>query len=364
MGMGAPGGPMEVGVLTIATAPVTLTQDLPGRTSAFRVAEVRARVNGIILKRLFDEGTDVKEGQALYQIDPAPYQAALDSALGTLARAEANLTTAKSKEQRSRQLLTSRAISKQDYDDALANQGSYEADVLSGQAAVQTARINFGYTKVISPVSGRIGISQVTEGAYVQESAATLLATVQQLDRVYVDLTQASSEFMRLKRDLASGRLKGDDAGQAKVKLILEDGTVYTEEGTLAVSDVTVNTTTNSVTVRAIFPNPQGDLLPGLFVRARLEEGTKSDAILVPQLAVTRNTKGEPTAMVVGADSAAEVRVLETPRSVGNHWLVTAGLKPGDQVIVDHLQMVRPGAPVKPREAAPAEPPVTASTAH
>jgi len=362
--MGGPGGPMEVSVLTIATAPVTLTQDLPGRTSAFRVAEVRARVNGIVLKRLFQEGTDVAEGQLLYEIDPAPYQAALESALGTLARAEANAATARSKEQRYKQLLTSRAISKQDYDDAAANQGSFEADIISGQAAVQTARINLGYTNITSPVAGRIGISQVTEGAYVQESAATLLATVQQLDKVYVDVTQASSEFLRLKRDLASGKLKADETGKAKVKVIMEDGTVYAGEGRLAVSDVTVNTTTNSVTVRAVFPNPDGDLLPGLFVRARLEEGTTPDAILVPQLAVTRNTKGEPTAMVVGANSAAEVRVLETPRTVGNQWLVTAGLKPGDQVIVDHLQMVRPGMPVKVAPAAPPQPAATASTAH
>jgi membrane fusion protein (multidrug efflux system) len=363
-GHGGPGGPMEVGVLTITTTPVTLTQDLPGRTSAFRVAEVRARVNGIVQKRLYKEGTDVAEGQVLYEIDPAPYQAALDSALGTLARAEANAATARAKEQRYKQLLESRAISKQDYDDAAANQGSFDADVVSGRAAVQTAQINLGYTKVTSPVSGRIGISQVTEGAYVQESAATLLATVQQLDKVYVDVTQASSEFLRLKRDLASGKLKADETGQARVKLIMEDGSVYAEEGTLAVSDVTVNATTNSVTVRAIFPNPRGDLLPGLFVRARLEEGTTPDAILVPQLAITRNTKGEPTALVVGANSSAEVRVLETPRSVGNHWLVTAGLKPGDQVIVDHLQMVRPGMPVKVAPAAPPQPAATASTGH
>jgi membrane fusion protein (multidrug efflux system) len=362
-GPGGPGGPVEVGVLTVATAPVTLTQDLPGRTSAFRVAEVRARVNGIVLKRLFTEGADVQEGQVLYEIDPAPYQAALDSALGTLARAEANVATARAKEQRYQQLINARAISKQDYDDAVANQRSYEADVLSGRAAVQTARINLGYTKVTSPVAGRIGLAQVTEGAYVQESQATLLATVQELDKVYVDVTQASSEFLRLKHDLASGKLKADATGQAQVKLILEDGSIYPVEGTLEVSDVTVNATTNSVTVRAIFPNPHGDLLPGLFVRARLEEGSSPDAILVPQLAVTRNSKGEPTTLVVGANGTAELRVLQTSRAVGNQWLVSAGLKVGDQVIVDNLQRVRPGAPVKVAPAAP-PPPVTASIAH
>jgi membrane fusion protein (multidrug efflux system) len=354
---------MEVRVLTITPTEVTLTQDLPGRISAFRVAEVRARVNGIVLKRLFTEGTDVAEGQVLYEIDPAPYQAALDSALGTLARAEANAQTAGLKEERYKQLLATKAISKQDYDDALANRRTYDADVLSGQASVQTARINLEYTKVTSPVAGNIGISQVTEGAYVQASTATLLATVQQLDRVYVDVTQASSELLRLKRELASGRLKADESGKPRVKLIHETGEIYPEEGTLEMSDVTVNATTNSVTVRAIFPNPRGELLPGLFVRARLEEGSRPDAILVPQFTVSRNSKGEPTTMVVGANNTVELRVLQTPRAVGNQWLVTAGLKPGDQVIVDNLQRIRPGAPVKVMPASATPPPATASAA-
>jgi membrane fusion protein, multidrug efflux system len=354
---------MEVSVLTITPAPLTLTQDLPGRISAFRVAEVRARVNGIVLRRLFTEGADVTEGQVLYEIDPAPYQATLDNALGTLARAEANATTARLKEERYKQLLVAKAISKQDYDDALANEGTYNADVLSGKAAVPTARINLDYTKVTSPVSGRIGISQVTEGAYVQASAATLLAIVQQLDPVYVDVTQASSEVLRLRRELASGRLKADDTGKARVKLIQETGDIYAEEGTLQFSDITVNVTTNSVTVRAIFPNPHAELLPGLFVRARLEEGNRPDAILVPQLAVSRNSKGEPTTMVVGANGTAELRVLQTSRAVGNQWLVSAGLKPGDQVIIDNLQRVHPGVPVKATPAAPA-PGATASIGH
>jgi membrane fusion protein, multidrug efflux system len=361
-GPGGFGGPLEVSVLTVTPAPVTLTQDLPGRISAFRVAEVRARVNGIVLRRLFTEGADVTEGQVLYEIDPAPYQAALDSALGTLARAEANATTAQLKQERYKQLLEAKAVSKQDYDDALAAERMYDADVLSGKAAVQTARINLDYTKVTSPVAGRIGISQVTEGAYVQASQATLLATVQQLEPVYVDVTQASSDLLRLKRDLASGRLKAEGADKARVKLIYETGDIYPEEGTLQVSDVTVNATTNSVTVRAIFPNPRGELLPGLFVRARLEEGSSPNAILVPQYAVTRNPKGEPTALVVGANSMAELRVLETPRAVGNQWLVASGLKPGDQVIMDNLQRVRPGVPVK-ITATTTPPPATASTA-
>ncbi|HEV7402346.1 MAG TPA: efflux RND transporter periplasmic adaptor subunit [Chthoniobacteraceae bacterium] len=361
-GPGGPGGPMEVSVLTIAPAPVTLTQDLPGRISAFRVAEVRARVDGIVLKRLFTEGHDVTEGQVLYEIDPAPYQAALDSAQGTLARAEANVATARLKEERYKQLLSNKVISKQDYDDALANARTFDADVLTGRAAVKTARIKLDYTSVTSPVAGRIGISQVTEGAYVQASVANLLATVQQLDPVYVDVNQASSELLRLKRELADGRLKADKTGRAQVKLIHETGETYPEEGTLEMSDVTVNATTNSITVRAIFPNPRGELLPGLFVRARLEEGNSPDAILVPQFAVSRNSKGEPTTMVVGANSTVELRVLQTPRTVGNQWLVTAGLKPGDQVIVDNLQKIRPGAPIK---IAPAPPkPATASTAN
>jgi membrane fusion protein, multidrug efflux system len=359
-GMG--GGPLEVNVLTVTPSDVTLTQDLPGRISAYRVAEVRARVNGIVLHRLFTEGADVKEGELLYEIDPAPYQAALDSARGTLARAEANLATARLKEERYTQLLGAKVISKQDYDDAVANAGTYEADVLSGKAAVQTAQINLDYTKVTSPVAGRIGISQVTEGAYVQTSAANLLVTVQQLDPVYVDVTQASEDLLRLKRELASGRLKADDSGKARVKLIFESGEVYPEEGTLQFSDVTVNATTNSVTVRAIFPNPHADLLPGMFARARLEEGNRPNAILVPQLAVTHNTKGEPTALVVGANGTAELRVLQIPRAVGNQWLVASGLNPGDKVIVDNLQRVRPGAPVKVAAAVPAN--ATASIVH
>lgn len=357
----APAGPLEVEVFTVKTTPVTLTQDLPGRVSAFRVAEVRARVNGIVLKRLFTEGSDVKEGQLLYEIDPAPYQTALDSAQATLARAEAQLAAANLKEERYKTLIGSNAISKQDYDDAVANKRISEADVLSAKATVQTARINLTYTKVPSPVAGRIGISQVTEGAYVQTSSATLLATVQQLDRVYVDVTQPSSELLRLKRDLTSGRLKADKTGKAQVKLVHENGDVHPEEGTLEVSDVTVNAMTNSITIRAIFPNPRGDLLPGLFVRARLEEGSNPDAILVPQLAISRNPKGEPTALVVGADNMVELRVLQTPRAVGSQWLVASGLKPGDQVIVSNLQKVRPGMPVK-VVAAPSASPGAASS--
>ncbi|MBB5030614.1 efflux RND transporter periplasmic adaptor subunit [Prosthecobacter vanneervenii] len=351
-------GPLEVGVITVKTSPVTLTQDLPGRISAFRVAEVRARVSGIVLKRLFKEGSDVKEGQVLYEIDPAQYEASLESAQGTLARAEASLNSAMLKLNRMQSLIDSRAISKQDFDEASGSKRVNEAEVLLGKAAVKTARINLDYTKVTAPITGRIGLSQVTEGAYVRTDQATLLTTVQQIDRVYVDVNQPSSDLLRLKQALTSGKLKADAAGQARVKLVYENGEIYPEEGSLEVSDVTVNTLTNSVTVRAVFPNPRNELLPGMFVRARLEEGTTPDAILVPQLAVTRNSKGEPTAMVVGAESKVELRVLETPRAVGNQWMVTSGLKAGDQLIINNLQKIRPGAPVKvaaPDSAAPAQ---------
>jgi membrane fusion protein (multidrug efflux system) len=355
-GPGGPGRPVEVGVMTIATTPVTLTQELPGRVSALRVAEVRARVSGIVQKRFFTEGSDVREGEVLYQIDPAPYEAALKNSQGTLARAQANAASTKAQEERSRKLLDAHAISQQEYDNSLASFQAYQADVLSGQAAVETATINLGYTRVTSPISGRIGISQVTEGGYVQDTAATLLVTVQQIDRVYVDVVQASSHLLRLRRDFTSGRLKTDESGQARARLILEDGSQYPQEGSLQLSDVTVSTTTSSFNVRAIFPNPAGDLLPGMFVRARIEEGNTPDAILVPQLAVTRNTKGDPTALVAGADGKAELRILQTARAVGNQWLVTDGLKPGDALIVDNLQSVRPGTAVKavPAKLAPA----------
>ena len=358
-----PPGPMEVGVLNIVTTPVTLTQDLPGRISAFRVAEVRARVSGIVLKRLFKEGSDVKEGQVLYEIDPAQYEAAHDSALGTLARAEASLNSAQLKLNRMQSLIDSHAVSKQDFDEASGSQKINQAEVLLGKAAVKTARINLDYTKVTAPITGRIGLSQVTEGAYVRTDQATLLTIVQQIDRVYVDVNQPSTDLLRLKDALASGSLKADASGQPRVKLVHENGDIYPEEGTLEVSDVTVNTLTNSVTVRAVFPNPRNHLLPGMFVRARLEEGTTPDAILVPQLAVSRNSKGEPTTMVVGAESKVELRVLETPRAVGSQWLVTSGLKPGDQLIVNNLQKIRPGAPVRvaPQSPAPsASPPGSA----
>lgn len=344
----APAAPaaVEVGVVTVTASPVTLTRELPGRTSAFRVAEVRARVNGIVQKRLFDEGSDVKAGQPLYKIDPAPYQAALDSAKASLARAEANAASIRLQEERSKQLVGAQAISQQEYDNALAGLQAAEADIAAAKAAVQTAEINLGYTTVTSPISGRIGRAEVTEGAYVQAATATLLATVQQLDPLYVDLTQSSTEVLQLRRALAEGRLTATARGEAKVALLFDNGSPYDEEGSLEFSDVTVNASTNSITLRAIFPNPRGELLPGMFVRARLEEGDAPAALLVPMLGVTRNTKGEPTALVVGSDGKVELRVLRIARAIGNRWLVADGLADGDRVIVQNLQRVAPGAAV------------------
>jgi membrane fusion protein (multidrug efflux system) len=348
-----PMGPMEVGVLTLAPTAVTLTQDLPGRTSSYRMAEVRARVNGIVQKRLFTEGTDVTEGQVLYQIDPAPYEAEFDSAKGAVARAEANAEASRSKELRYRDLAKTKVVSAQDYEDVAMPLRANEAEVLSAKASLQMAKINLDYTRVVSPIAGRVGVSQVTEGAYVQAANATLLVTVQQLDPIYVDVPQSSNDLLRLRKSVTAGELSTNKEGQAQVKLILDDGTEYAHEGVLQFSDVTVSPTTSSVTVRAIFPNPEGTLLPGMFVRARLIEGQKQDALLVPQPAVSRNPKGEATVLVVGAEDKAELRVIETRRAVGNQWLVTGGLKAGDRIIMNNLQKLRPGAPVKPVPYAP-----------
>ena len=343
-----PPGPVEVGVVTIAAAPLTLTRELPGRTSPFRVAEVRARVNGIVQKRLFAEGSDVREGQKLFLIDPAPYEAAHDGARATLARAEATLANVRVQAQRHAELIKTNVVSQQDHDNAMASLKTAEADVAAARAAEQAARINLGYTTVTAPVSGRIGRSAVTEGAYVQASQATLLATVQQIDPIYVDLTQSADEVLRLRRDLQSGKLQGAGKGQARVRLVTDDGREYTHPGTLQFTDVTVDPGTGSVTLRALFPNPGGELMPGMFVRARLDEGVNPRALLVPQVGVTRDQKGLPVALVVNAERKVERRQIVTDRSVGTAWLVTEGLAPGDQVIVEGVQKVRPGALVNP----------------
>jgi len=340
-------GAPEVAVVTVQNERVTITTELAGRTSACLVAEVRPQVGGIIQKRLFTEGSDVKAGEVLYQIDPATYQAAYNSSRAALARTEANLIPARLKAERYEELIKINAVSQQDYDDAGAALKQAEADVEGAKATLETARINLAYTGVTAPISGRISRSSATVGALVSASQATALATIQQFDQVYVDLTQSSAEMLHLKQSLASGLLKKAGDKEARVKLLLEDGTPYPLEGTLKFSEVTVEQSTGSITLRTVFPNPKHTLLPGMYVRAIIEEGVKDQAILVPQQGVTRNSKGEPTALVVDGSGMVELRVLKIERSIGDKWLVNEGLNPGDQVILEGLQKVRPGSPVK-----------------
>lgn len=323
----------EVGVVTLQAQPYALTSEVPGRTSAYRIAEVRPQVNGIIQKRLFTEGSEVKAGQQLYQIDPATYEAAYKSA-------QATLLSAKSLADRYKLLVNDKAVSQQAYDEARA--ASLQAD-----AALEQARIDLRYTRVMAPISGRIGRSAVTEGALVSNGQASAMATIQQLDPIYVDVTQSSKELLRLRRDLAEGRLQKASDSAAKVALKLEDGSRYAHEGTLEFSEVAVDESTGSVTLRAVFPNPDHLLLPGMFVHAELLSGIKENAILAPQQGVTRNQRGEPTAMVVNAENKVEQRVLKADRTAGNAWLVEDGLKDGDRLITEGLQFVQPGAEVK-----------------
>ncbi|EEG4381481.1 multidrug efflux RND transporter periplasmic adaptor subunit AcrA [Salmonella enterica subsp. enterica serovar Derby] len=339
----------EVGVVTLKTEPLQITTELPGRTVAYRIAEVRPQVSGIILKRNFVEGSDIEAGVSLYQIDPATYQATYDSAKGDLAKAQAAANIAELTVKRYQKLLGTQYISKQEYDQALADAQQATAAVVAAKAAVETARINLAYTKVTSPISGRIGKSSVTEGALVQNGQASALATVQQLDPIYVDVTQSSNDFLRLKQELANGSLKQEN-GKAKVDLVTSDGIKFPQSGTLEFSDVTVDQTTGSITLRAIFPNPDHTLLPGMFVRARLQEGTKPTALLVPQQGVTRTPRGDATVLVVGADNKVETRQIVASQAIGDKWLVTDGLKAGDRVVVSGLQKVRPGAQVKVQE--------------
>lgn len=366
---GAP-APVEVGVIELVAGPVTLTRELPGRTSAFRVAEVRARVDGIVQKRLFTEGAEVKEGQPLFSIDPAPYRAALASAQAQVARAEASIEAAKGLVARYGELLEARAVSRQENDDAVAKLRTAQADLAAGKAAVAAARIRLGYTDVRAPIAGRIGRAEVTEGAYVQAGAATLLATVQQLDPLYVDLTWSSAEVLRMRRRIERGELRADATGAAQVTIVLEDGSDLPDKGALQFTDVSVDPTTGSVALRAIVPNRDRGLLPGMFVRARIEEGVDPDGLLVPQRAVTRDQSGRPVALVVDAASKVERRLLTADREVGDAWLVTDGLRAGERVIVEGLQKAKPGAQVRPvpyqapaRPATPAAPATQATPA-
>lgn len=354
--------PVEVGVVTLVASEVTLTRDLPGRVAARRVAEVRARVNGIVEQRLFAEGSDVKAGQPLYRIESAPYEASLAAARAALAKSEANLVAARQMAGRNEALLGSNTVSQEEVDQAEAALRAAEADAAAGRASVKTARINRQYTLVTAPVAGRIGRSVVTEGTYVQQASATLMATIQQIDTVYVDIAQSSADLLQLRRDLASHKLE-QAGGDTRVRLLLEDGSLYSEPGTLQFADVTVDPGTGSVSLRALFPNPRGELLPGMFVRARIEEGVQQNAILVPQRAVTRDAKGQAIALVVTADKKVERRTLVAARAVDNSWLVSEGLAAGDQVIVDGLQKVRPGAEVVPVPAADPGKPAAATPA-
>jgi membrane fusion protein (multidrug efflux system) len=344
---GGPPGPAEVVILTVSPEKIATTMELSGRTSAFRAAEIRPQVNGIIQKRLFVEGSEVKVGQVLYQIDPAPFHAVLDNAKAALGKAEANLPAIRSRSERFRELLVDKAVSQQDYDDANAALKQSEAEVQYWKATVETARINLGYTRITAPISGRIGKSNVTEGALVTGHQPVALATIQQLDPIYVDLPQSTAELLRLQQRMADGRLNRDGKNQNRVRLMLEDGTPYPLEGTLQFRDVTVDPSTGSVILRVVAPNPKGILLPGMFIRTVVQEGINTQAILIPQQAVSRDPKGNPLTLIVDTEGNVQVRPLVLDRAMGDRWLVASGLAPGDRVIVEGIQKVRPGAPVK-----------------
>ncbi len=351
-GAGGAPPPAEVGVVTLKEEPVTLTTELPGRTSAFRVAEVRPQVNGVLQKRLFVEGADVKENQQLYQIDPAPYQAALDSALAAAQKAVANQAIAGVTLKRNQGLLASHAVSQQDIDNANATYAEAQADVASANAAVETAKINLVYTRVLSPINGRSGRS-VTVGALVTANQTQSLVTIQQLDPIYVDVSQSTSVLLRLERELSAGQIKGAGANQAVVRLKFEDGSDYEPAGQLQFSEASVDQSTGSVILRAVFPNPKDMLLPGMFVRAEIDEGVNERGILVPQQAVTHDIKGNATTLLVNADNKVELRPITASRAIGDKWLVTSGLAAGDRVIVEGVQKVQPGATVHPTEWTP-----------
>lgn len=350
---GPPGKAMpapEVGVVTVQPGNVGLVTELPGRLEASRVAQVRARAAGIVQKRLFREGSDVKAGQVLFQIDAAPYAAALQSAEATLARAQANLSQAASLAQRYKPLLEANAVSQQEYANAVAAQKQAEADVAVGRAAVQTGRINLGYASVSAPISGRIGRALVTEGALVGQGEATPLAVIQQIDPMYVNFTQSAGEVLKLRKAMESGQFKkAQGAGAASVRVVLEDGSDYPQAGRLLFSDLTVDPSSGQITLRAEIPNPKGNLLPGLYVRVQLEQAQISNAITLPQQAVTRSAQGD-TVMVVAADGKVAPRQIMVGSSQNSQWVVLDGLQAGEQVMVDgfqKLQMMPPGTPVK-----------------
>lgn len=358
----APRGPVEVGVITVQPERQSVTTELPGRTSAHLVAEIRPQVGGIVQKRLFTEGADVKAGQVLYQLDPAPFEAALASAEASLGRAQATAGSAESNARRNAELAKIEAVSRQVADDSQATAQQARSDVAVARASVETARINLGYARIRAPISGRTAISTVTPGALVTANQTTALTTISQLDPLYVDVTQSSTEVLRWKTDLAQGRLQRAGEGQARMRLKLEDGSTYAHPGRLQFSGVTVNPTTGAVTLRGVVPNPDGLLLPGMYVRAVLETGVNEQALLVPQQGVTRDAAGNASVLVANAQDKVERRNIEVGAAVGNRWVATAGMAAGDRVIVDGLQRIQPGDTVKavevkspPQGAAPAQ---------
>ncbi|HOB69603.1 MAG TPA: efflux RND transporter periplasmic adaptor subunit [Syntrophorhabdaceae bacterium] len=337
----------EVAVTVMRYERVPITTELPGRTSAYLVAEVRPQVSGIIQKRLFTEGSDVKTGDVLYQIDPAPYRAALNNAMGALGRAEANLPAIRSKYERYKDLVNDKAVSQQEYEDIAAAYKQAEADIQYWKASVESARINLGYTSITAPITGRIGKSNVTVGALVTANQPSAMAVIQQIDPIYVDATQSSASQLQLKGHIEAGRIKNAGKDQTRVKLLLEDGTSYKMEGILKFSDVTVEPSTGSFILRMVFPNPKSILLPGMYVRAVIQEGVIEQAILVPQQGVFRDPKGNPFTMIVDAEGKVQQVKLTLGRAIGDKWNVSEGLKVGDRVIIEGIQKVRPGAPAK-----------------
>ena len=338
----------EAGYVVMRTQAQPLTTELPGRTSPLAISEVRPQVNGIVMERLFTEGATVKKGQTLYRIDPAPYRAAVDQAKAQLANVQANLATVKLKAERYADLVKIKAVAQQDFDDAQAAERQGEASVQQARAALETAQINLGYTDIKAPISGRIGVSTITQGALATAGQTNPLTTIQTLDPIYVDVTQSSAELLRLERDIRSGLAQKDAPLTARVRLMLEDGSAYPLEGKLQFTDVTVDPSSGAVTIRAMFPNPRGTLLPGMFVRAVVTQAMAPDAILVPQQGVSRDPKGGATVLIVNAQNKAELRQIELAQAIGPNWLVVKGLQPGDRVITEGLQRIQAGATVRP----------------
>jgi membrane fusion protein (multidrug efflux system) len=335
----------QVTTITVQKQKIALTMELSGRTTPYRIAEIRPRISGLIQRRLFTEGSDVEKGEVLYLIDPAPFQAEYNYALAGLKQAEAQLQSVGSKATRYEKLLKAKTVSQQDYDDAASALNELNARIKSLRASLQVARINLGYTKITAPIPGRIGKSSVTDGAIVTAYQNTALTSIQQLDPIYVDVPQSTTDLLRIRKRIGKGQFKSDSQ-QPAVQLILEDGTLYPHEGTLQFSDVTVDQTTGTVTLRAIFPNPDNTLLPGMFVKAVVQEGIDEQAILVPQQGVLRDHRGNPFAMIVDEENKAQRRPLVLDRAIGDNWLVTSGLAPGDRVIVEGLQLLHPNTEV------------------